>query len=170
MNNFTVNLGSINAGVNSFDFKIEDKFFEAFTFSDIKHGDISAVATFIKDGQNISMTLIVKGQINQLNCDICADHLSICISAAADFIIKKTDENLSSSDEVLYIKNSENSIDLKHLIFELIVTSCPQKRQHALDKNGKSDCDQKMVDLVNKYAQIKETASDARWDALKSLT
>ena len=170
MNNFTVKLGSINTGVNSFDFKIGDQFFESFTFSDIKHGDISAIATFIKDGENISMNLIVKGQINRLNCDICADDLSIYISASEDFIIKKTDENLSSTDEVLYFKKSENKIDLKHLIFELIVTSCPQKRQHALDKNGKSNCDQKMVDLVNKYAQIKETASDARWDALKSLT
>ena len=170
MDNFTVKLGSINPGVNSFNFKIKDPFFEAFTFSDIKHGNISAIATLIKDGENFSMNLSVDGQINQLNCDICADDLSVDISAEADFIIKKTDENLFSTDEILYIKKCENKIDLKHLIFELIVTNFPQKRQHNVDKNGKSTCDQKMVDLVNKYAQIKTTASDPRWDALKSLT
>ena len=89
MNNFTVKLSSIKPGVNSFNFKIRDQFFEAFTFSDIKHGNISAIATLIKDGENISMNLIVAGQINQLNCDICADDLSVDISTEADFIIKK---------------------------------------------------------------------------------
>jgi uncharacterized metal-binding protein YceD (DUF177 family) len=66
-------------------------------------------------------------------------------------------------------KKSENKIDLKHLIFELIVLNAPKKRQHSLDKKGNSTCNKEMVDLVNKYTQVKDKASDPRWDALKSL-
>ena len=60
-------------------------------------------------------------------------------------------------------------IDLKHLIFELIVLNLPKKRKHTVDKQGKSTCNKEMVDLVNKYTQIKEQASDPRWDALKKI-
>ena len=66
-------------------------------------------------------------------------------------------------------KKNENKLDLKHLIFELIVLNAPKKRQHALDKQGNSTCNKEMVDLVKEYTQVKEKSSDPRWDALKNL-
>ena len=170
MNNFTVKLGSITTGENSFSFKIKDPFFEAFTFSDIEHADISAIAKLDKDSDNISLNLIIDGQINHLACDICTDELSVKISAETNIVIKKTDENLVSTDEIFYIKKNENKLNLKHLIFELIILNAPKKRQHALDKQGNNTCNKEMVDLVNKYTQVKKKASDPRWDALKNLT
>ena len=169
MNNFTVKLGSITNGKNSFSFEIKDQFFESFTFSDIEHANISAIVTLIKDGENISLNLIIKGEINQLACDICTDELSVKISGETNVMIKKTDANLVSTDEIFYIKKSENKLDLSHLIFELIVLTAPKKRQHALDKQGNSTCNKEMVDLVSKYTQIKERTSDPRWDALKEI-
>jgi len=169
MNNFTVKLGGINTGENSFFFKIKDQFFEAFTFSDVEHADISAIATLNKNGENISLKLNVNGKINQLACDICTDELSVKISGETNIIIKKTNKDLLSTDEIFYIKKNENKLDLKHLIFELIVLNAPKKRQHALDKEGNSTCNKAMVDLVNKYTQIKKKASDDRWGALKNL-
>ena len=169
MNDFTVNLGGITTGETSFSFEIKDQFFESFTFSDIEHANISAIVTLIKDGENISLNLIIKGEINQLACDICTDELSVKISGETNVMIKKTDANLASTDEIFYIKKSENKLDLSHLIFELIVLTAPKKRQHALDKQGNSTCNKEMVDLVNKYRQVKEKSSDPRWDALKNL-
>jgi len=171
MNDFTVKLGSIasDTGKKSFSFEIKDAFFEAFAFSDIKHVDISARATLDKDGDNIELNLMIKGQINQLACDICTDELSVEISGETNIIIKTTNEELISTDEIFYIKRSENQIDLKHLIFELIVLNAPKKQQHALDKQGNSTCNKEMIDLVNQYTQIQEKASDDRWDALKRI-
>ena len=169
MNDFTVKLGSITNGNNSFSFDIKDQFFESFTFSDVEHADISAIATLCKDGKSISLNLIIDGKINQLACDICTDKLSVKINGELNLIIKKTDVDLVSTDEIFYIKKNENKLDLKHLIFELIVLNTPRKRQHNLDNNGKSTCNKEMIELVNKYTQGKEKSSDARWDALKNL-
>ena len=36
-------------------------------------------------------------------------------------MIKRSNEEFVSTDEILYIKQNENKLDLKHLIFELIV-------------------------------------------------
>jgi len=171
MNDFIVTLASITTEKKIFPFKITDEFFEVFTFSDIKHANISAIATLFKDHENISLNLMLKGEINQLPCDICTNELSVTISAETNLIIKKTDspEDLISSDEILWIKKNASKIDLKHLIFELIILNIPKKRKHPLDKNGKSACDQEMIELINKYTQKENKSSDPRWDTLKSL-
>ena len=168
MNDFIVKLGSIT-NKNCLSFKIKDEFFEAFTYSDIEHAEISAVATLEKNGENISLNLKIEGKKNQLPCDICTDELSVIISGEANVIIKKTNEYIASNDEVFYVRNDKNYLDLKHLIFELIVVNTPAKRQHPLDKKGNYTCNQEMIDLVNKYTKIKEKASDPRWDALKKI-
>ena len=170
MNDFTVNLGLINAGKKSFSFEIKDQFFESYTFSDVEHANISAIAQLDKDGNNISLNLTINGKINQLACDICTEKLSIGVSAEMNLLIKRTNDDLVCTDEIFYIKKNENKLDLKHLIFELIVLNVPKKRQHTLDKDGNSNCNKEMVDLVKKYTKIEENTSDPRWDALKKLT
>ena len=88
MDNFIVKLGSLTYGKNSFSFEIKDQFFETFTFSDLKSGNISAIATLDKDGENLTLNLKIKGKINQLSCDICTDELSVQISGNTNIIIK----------------------------------------------------------------------------------
>ena len=169
MNEYKIKLGSITNGKNSFSFEIKDQFFDAFTLSDVEHAEIIATALVNQDGDKLALTLQIDGTINKLLCDICAEEISISSKAVANLIITKTDEDLTSTDEILYIKNSDNSIDLKQLIFELIILNLPRKRQHPLNKKGEVTCDKKMVSLVEKYTVKEEKSSDPRWDALKDL-
>ncbi len=169
MDDFTVKLGGLNTGNNTFSFEIKDSFFEAYNFSDLKYGNIDAFAKIKKTGENMSLNLVINGKINQLACDICTDKLSVNISGETDIIVKKSNEELVSTDEILYIKHNENKLNLKHLIFELIVLNFPKKIQHASDKNGNSTCNKEMIDLLAKYSQVQKRASDTRWDALKKI-
>ena len=58
MNNFTLQLGLSNSSKKKISFEIKDQFFEAFTFSDVEHADISAIATLKKHSDNISLNLV----------------------------------------------------------------------------------------------------------------
>ena len=169
MNEFIITLGEITSGKNYFSFNIKDQFFEDFNFSDIKHAEISANARITKSGENLTLSLVVNGKINQLACDVCAEELSVKVSGETNIIIKTTEQEKESPDEIFYIKKNGNKIDLKQLIFELIVLNAPKKQQHPLDENGNNTCNQEMINLVKKYTQPKKQASDARWDALKNL-
>ena len=169
MNDFKIKLGGINGGENCFSFEIKDQFFEEFTLSDVEYANITANALLDKEGDELALTLTIDGEINKLLCDICTDEISVNISAKTTIIIKTTDENLVSTDEIFYVKTSENSIDLKQLIFELIILNLPKKRQHAFNKDGSSNCNEDMIELVNKYTVAEEKSSDPRWDALKKL-
>ena len=169
MNHFTVNLGSINSDKKSFSFNIKGKFFDTFPSSEVRHADISAIATLSKNIDKISLHLVIAGKIHRLPCDICTENLSLEISAETNMIIKKTNEKLFSSDEIYYIQKTDNEINLKQLIFELIVLNIPKKRKHPLSKEGNSTCNKEMIELVNKYTQKERQSSDPRWDALKVL-
>ena len=169
MNEYKIKLGSITNGKNSFSFEIKDQFFDAFTLSDVEYAKINATALVNKDGNKLGLTLQIDGTVNKLLCDICAEEISINIKTAINLIVTKTDKDLISTDEILYIKNSDNSIDLKQLIFELIILNLPKKRQHSLNNKGKVTCDKKMVSLIEKYTVKEEKLSDPRWDALKGL-
>ena len=169
MSDFKINLGEITNGKNLFSFEIKDSFFETYTFSDVKYANITATALLEKNSKKLTLNLSIDGQIKKLLCDICAEELSIDISGETKVIIKKTDEDFTSTDEIFYININKNTIDLKQLIFELIVLSVPIKKQHLLDNKRNSTCNKEMVDLVNKYTAQKQKRSDPRWDALKDL-
>ena len=169
MNDYKIKLGGITNGKNSFSFEIKDQFFEAFTLSDVEHAEIIATALLDKDGEKLALTLTIDGKINKLLCDICTEEISVNITAEINIIIKITDEDLPSTDDIIYIKKSENSINLEQLIFELIILNLPKKRQHPLNAKGEVTCDEEMVNLIEKYTVKQKKSSDPRWDALKDL-
>ena len=169
MNEYKIKLGEITNGKNSFLFEIKGQFFEAFTLSDVEHAEIIATALLDKDGEKLALTLTIDGKINKLLCDICVEEISVNITAETNVIIKITDEDLISTDEIFYIKKSENSIDLQQLIFELIILNLPKKKKHPLNDKGGVTCNEEMVNLIEKYTVKQEKSSDPRWDALKDL-
>ena len=169
MDDFKIKLGAINGGENCFSFEIKDQFFEEFTLSDVEYADLTATALLDKEENRLALTLTVDGQINKLLCDICTDEISVNMTAETKVIIKTTDEDLVSTDEIFYIKTSENAIDLKQLIFELIILNIPKKIQHTFNEDGSSNCNEDMINLVTKYTITEEKSSDPRWDALKKL-
>ena len=102
-------------------------------------------------------------------CDICAEEISIDISSITKMMIKETSENLESTDEIIYINSNDNELSIKHLLFELITLSLPNRRQHPVNEDGTTNCNTEMINLIDKYNHIEEKSSDPRWDALKDL-
>tara|TARA_B110000003_G_scaffold257217_1_gene275358 strand:- start:365 stop:880 length:516 start_codon:yes stop_codon:yes gene_type:complete len=168
MNKCKIKLAEISDGKNTFKFEIRDEFFEAFTLSDVEYAEIISTALINKDGNNLALTLSIDGIINKLLCDMCADEISINISAKTNLLIKLSNENLVSTDEIIYIKKSEKIIDLQQLIFELIILNLPKKIQHSTNNNGVK-CNKDMINLIKQYTIKKKSTYDTRWDALKDL-
>lgn len=169
MNEYKIKLGQITNGENSFVFEIRDTFFDAFPLSEVKYARLVAIALINKEAKDLTLTLSIEGKINNLLCDICAEEMSINVKSATTVFIKKTDNIQTSTDEILFVKNNENAIDIKQLLFELIILSLPEKREHPLNNNGESICNKEMLDLIKKYTKKETTLSDPRWEGLKNL-
>jgi len=155
----------LSSDEHSYQFHITGKFFEAMQSDEDYNCDIQVEMTM-----NIQSTMIILNFNYQGNmifpCDICLEEYS----QPFDFqhrVIVKYGEEISEDDDIIYIPISEYQIDISQIIFEDIVLNIPLRKVHPLDKEGKSICNPKALELLEKFHYQKKT--DHRWDALKNL-
>ena len=169
MNDFKIKIKGLKNGKHSFLFKIKDSFFKNLNNSEIQHADVNAKFDLHKNKHSLKLLAKIEGKINRIPCDICTEEISIDIVNQAEIIIKEGEDELNSTDEIIYVSSSKNELSVKQIIFELIILSMPQKRQHKKDKNGVLMCNSEMLKLIEEYKSTKKKNVDERWSALKNL-
>ena len=169
MDKYKIKLGEIKEGKHSCLFKIKDSFFKDFSQSEVRHTNILATILLEKKTHELSLCIQLRGQINGLLCDLCADEISITISTTTKILLQETTTKEESTDEIIYISPGQKDLSIKHLLFELIILSIPRKREHETNKSGKRECNKEMITLVEKYTKKEKKTSDPRWDTLKDL-
>ncbi len=170
MNQYEIVVKGIKEGTHSFSFCIKDSFFKEMCNSEIKHANISAKVSLEKKHNVLQLFIKIRGKVNRLLCDVCAEEMSIEIENNTQVLIKESYMELDDTDEILYIKPTDHIVSIKQILFELIVLSIPQKKQHKIDEKGKKKCNIEMIQLIEKYSSPKEGRFDERWSTLKNLT
>lgn len=168
MTDYIIKIHGVNNGKHIHCFNIKDDFFENFNNSEITHANIIANVTLKKTDDKLSLSIKIYGKINNLLCDLCAEKITINISSETTIIIVETNEDLPSTDDIIYVKTNEKEVNISHLLFELITLSLPNKRRHELNEDKSSECDKEMLKLIKAYSTKKKT-SDSRWNVLKDL-
>ena len=168
MNDYKIKLRDIKNDCYSLNYAINDTFFNDFKYSEVKHANILATIKTEKKNNQVILSIDLLGKINHLLCDICAEDISIDIASTTKIVVKKTLEKIESTDEIIYIHPNDNELSIKHLLFELINLSVPNKIRHKL-KEGISQCNEEMISLINKYANIKKKSQEVKWEALNKL-
>ena len=168
MNDYVILVSGLKEGNHTNSFKIKDDFFQEYSSCNIESANINVDTVVKVKGGKTSLLIELKGLINNMLCDICAEELSIEIQHSEIYRLKKTnDEMINDSEDVIYLKNNENKICIKHLIFEMVILSIPKKIRHE-NKDSYSSCSVKMLELLEKY-QTFEKQPDARWEKLKEI-
>ena len=165
---YKIKLAVAKDGKHNYSFEVKDKFFEIFDYSLVEKADIIAKIQVEKNGNKFILNVSIEGEIHGLNCDLCADPLTVPIRAETTFIIKECIKQLESTDDIIYIQPKQSELEIKHLIYELIILALPVKRRHKSDASGNIKCNKKTLALVNQYSK-KEYVSDPIWDALKKI-
>ena len=170
MNQYEIVVKGIKEGTHLFSFCIKDSFFKEMYNSEIKYANISAKVSLEKKHNTLQLFIKIRGKVNRLLCDVCTEEMSIEIENNTQMLIKESYTELDSTDEILYIKPTDHTVSIKQILFEMIVLSVPQKRQHKIDEKGKKKCNIEMIQLIDKYSSSPEKRFDERWSALKNLT
>ena len=163
----TVRISGIKDGNHEDFFDINGEFFESFVNSDVTNCEIKIVSVLIKEGNKLELTLSLKGEINNLLCDLCATEITIPVDNSISVLLHENEEEIDNTDEIIYIKPNQHEIDVSQLIYEGIVLSIPSKIEHSGKGNNK--CDNEMKVLLDKYAEKTEDRNDPRWDKLNKL-
>lgn len=170
----------LRLGFHEFEFDIRDTFFEELDYSIIQKGNALVKLRLEKKETMLIGEFSVSGLVFT-SCDRCNDPLEVPVNGSFRLIYKLGGE--PSDDETLIVlSNDAYELDIRQNIYELMTISLPARSVHP-----KGECNEEMIELLNKYSGRKEDFNDdqdedleddddndegpidPRWSALKNL-
>ena len=167
LNDFAIPFKGLSLGNHSFDFDVNDTFFEHFEYSEIKKGKVSVEVSLERQERMLVFWFIIQGSV-EVTCDRCLDVFDHPINGREQLIVKFGHERMEESDDVLVIPHTDYQIDLATIIYEFINLLLPIRHVHPMNKDGEYACDPDVTKFITETPAHEET--DPRWDALRSLT
>jgi uncharacterized metal-binding protein YceD (DUF177 family) len=165
---FSIPISGLKEGHYSFDFEINTKFFDLFEESEIKEGDLTAVAEIEKRSSLIEMEIKISGTV-RVCCDRCLEIFDQKIECENELLVKFGSEKDASDPEIITIPRDEQALDVKQFIYESIYLALPIQRIHPDDTEGNSTCDPGMLRKLKEHLVEEEGRDDPRWDELRKL-
>lgn len=176
-NQYFIPLSEKQTGVLSYNFKLGDSFFEELEDAEIKKGDLVADIECEKVSSSFHLHFNIEGSV-LIPCDRCLDDMEQPISTEGEFIVRFGEGN-DTNENVVYIPENEQGIDISWNIYEFIALNVPMRHIHP-----EGMCNQEMAKRLatlmtngdeelndNDTASSKEGNhdTDPRWNALKNL-
>lgn len=163
MKEFEIPYTGLKEGKHHFSFEVNNTFFEAFEYSEIHKGSLTANVDLEKQSNMLVLHFDIVGTIT-IPCDRCMEDVSVPVQAAERLIVKFGDEPYEETDEIFVLPPSEHKVNVAQPIFEFVELNMPQKRLHAEGK-----CNSQMIEKLSEYAVREEEKTDPRWKALEEL-
>jgi uncharacterized protein len=165
---FSIPISGLKEGHYSFGFEINNKFFDLFKESEIKEGELTAVAEIEKGSSLIEMEIAISGTV-RICCDRCLEIFDQKVESENELLVKFGSEKDVSDPDIIAIPRDELELDLKQYIYESIHLALPIQRIHPDDAAGNSTCDPVMLRKLKEHLVEEEIRDDPRWDELRKL-
>jgi len=168
---FLIPFIGLKLGKHQFEFNIDKKFFDLFSFEEIESCSIKATVVLEKKSTMLELQFKHKGTV-YVPCDLTGEYFDLPIKSSLKLIVQFGEAFNNDNDELLILPHGEHQIDVSQYIYEMIVLSIPQKRIHPGIKDGTLETEalKKLKELqVKELDKNKEDNIDPRWDKLKQL-
>ncbi len=162
----------LKAGVNQFEFKVDERFLADFEYTPTVKADVSIQLNLFKSENMFDLSFVLTGTA-QVACDRCIENVDIPLSNKFKLVIKFSDSENIADDEIIYLKRGEYEYDLKQYLYESFVVAIPSKNncdEVAEPKPCNKDLLAK-INLINTSIVAEEDSNetDPRWDKLKKI-
>ncbi|MDR0420344.1 MAG: DUF177 domain-containing protein [Prevotellaceae bacterium] len=147
LSKYDVIFSGLSIGKHDFVFEIDDRFFEQFDYSEIKHGKLSANIELNRLSASMIAKVAIKGEVITM-CDRCLDDAVINVNYEGTLLIKcgEPDGNIDGNDEIMYLNRGDDTINFAQYIYESIGISLPIQRLHS----DESQCNKEMIKILKK--------------------
>ncbi len=173
LKDFLIPFVGLKLGKHSFEYQINNTFFENFEYNEYENSQIKVNLIFDKKSTHLELNFKHKGFVN-VPCDATGEMFDLAIKGKIRLIVQFGEEFNNDNEELLILPHGEFQIDISQYIYEMIVLSVPQRRVHPGIKDGtlQSEALDKLKELqikeVKKEHKQQEN-TDPRWDKLKKL-
>jgi uncharacterized protein len=156
----------LKLGIHEFEFKLSEKFFEGFEYSEISGSEILVKVILDKKNTMIILDFIIGGKAETL-CDRCQEKLEIELDHEDRVFVKFGEQTSATDGEILVLGPQEFEIELSQFLYEFSHLAMPAKRVHST----MNACNEDIIQILDEMADFEEEKeTDSRWDALKRLT
>ncbi len=149
---YVIPFSGLKNGIHHFDFQINEDFFKNFEDSLISVSNINVRLMFDKQPSMFVLDFEFEGTV-QFVCDRCVEDFDLPIEGEQQFIVKMRAE-AGEEEEIIYIQDTETSLNVAPLVYEVLHLNIPLKKACALDEE----------DLPSCGFSISDYYSDDDWD------
>lgn len=174
-NEFLIPFSGLKIGKHTFEFQIDDRFFQNFNYTDFNSIHATTVVLLNKKSTHLELNIAFKGVAN-VPCDVTNQDFDMPINGKLDLIVKFGETYDYDHDEIVIIPFTEHQLDISQYLYELIVLAIPQKRVHPGIEDGTLESE--ALDYLGYNEDIEENEEnteqenneiDPRWEKLKKL-
>lgn len=164
---FIIHFQGLKLGVHHFDYTLDAKFFELFSYDELTKAKFKVKLKLEKKSNMMLLDFNFDGEL-ELLCDRCGGELLEPIVGEEQLIVKYGEKNYDNTDDVIVISPTEHELDISQYMFEFVALNMPYSRLHSGEKG--SECD---LGAINKLTELtsknEKEEIDQRWSALKQL-
>jgi len=169
LNQFVINFTGLKEGEHSFEFDLDNKFFEHFDYNDFNSCHLKAEVNVSKKSNLLEFSFNSKGLIN-VNCYVSNEPFDHSIESQMKLVVKFSSELINDNEDLLILPVGSSQLNAAQYLFEMIVLSLPIKIIHPGVEDGslESETLKKLKELESNVNE-KSSKNDPRWDKLKDL-
>ena len=161
---FKIDLKGLKLEESTFDFILDNDYFESIEASDVRGGALRVSLSVRKRAGVFDLRFHVEGEAT-VACDLCLEDLQQPVCTDSSLVVRLGD-SYSDEDEVITIPAEEGVLDVSWLIYEIIALAIPTRHVHA-----EGDCNPEMVARIEEMSIHEEETpdTDPRWKDLEKL-
>lgn len=165
---FKIDLKALTEKVATYEFKLDDAYFEAIEAPDIQKGNLSVALSIRRMAGSFEFTFHIQGFVI-VTCDLCLDEMQQPIDTE-NKLMAKFGEEYSDDDDLIVVPEREGVLDISWFIYEFIDLSVPIKHVHAPGK-----CNAVMTKKLQELSATRSSLEDGeeavnpRWAGLEKL-
>ena len=168
---FTIPFVGLKVGEHTYNFKIDNTFFEHFEYDEFNDANIQLGLLLNKKATLLEFSFSFKGSVN-VNCDTTNEPYNQKLDGHYHFVVNFGEEFNDENEDILILPHGSHEINIQQYIYESVVLAMPTRRVHPGIKDGtlKSEILEKLEELSPKLeTETEEESTDPRWDDLKKL-
>lgn len=166
---FNIQFVGLKEGKHTFNYTIDNTFFETFNFDEYNSSSIEVSLTFVKKSTFFELIFTADGSV-EVPCDLTNELYDQEIDSKLPLVVKFGPEFNDDNEEILILPHEAYEFNVAQFIYEMIVLAVPNKRVHpkVIDGTMESEALKKLKELEIKKVKTVAT-TDPRWDKLKNL-
>jgi uncharacterized metal-binding protein YceD (DUF177 family) len=163
----------LKAGIHEFNYRITDKFFEAYQQQDFRHCDAQVKLSLDKKNSFMLLKFEVGGKI-EVTCDRCGNRLPLDLWDEFNILVKLVEDpdimNQQEEDpDVYYISKGESHLYVSDWIYEFINLSIPMQRMCKPEEMGGPHCNKEVLEMLKKLDREKSQPENPLWKGLEKF-